>query len=201
MKQSSIRSPASYSKSVGLGCLLGTFLLAGCVVTSVYPWYTAKDLVFDPALLGAWQSTEPGANTNEFWQFEKLEGQAYKLTIVDSDGKRTEFDTRLFTLDNRRFLDCLPRNREGEGIPPHYLLRVDAIAPTFDLALLDYGWLKKLVEADPNAIRHVIVPKPVGESGDGDLVLAASTAELQAFLRKHAANTNAFSDVTKLKRR
>ncbi len=78
---------------------------------------------------------------------------------------------------------------------------MDAVAPTLDLTLLDYGWLKKLVDSDPNTIRHVIVPKPVGESGDGDLVLAASTAELQAFLRKHAANTNAFSDVTKLKRR
>jgi hypothetical protein len=27
-------------------------LLAGCVVTSVYPFYTQKDLVFEPALVG-----------------------------------------------------------------------------------------------------------------------------------------------------
>ena len=26
--------------------------LAGCVVTSVYPYYTPKDLLFDPALVG-----------------------------------------------------------------------------------------------------------------------------------------------------
>jgi len=38
-------------------------------------------------------------------------------------------------------------------------------------------------------------------SGEGDLVLTANTAELQAFLRQHAANTNAFGEPTKLKRR
>ncbi len=31
-----------------------TTLLAGCVVTSVYPFYTAKDVQFDPALVGSW---------------------------------------------------------------------------------------------------------------------------------------------------
>jgi len=67
--------------------------------------------------------------------------------------------------------------------------------------LLDFGWLKKLVSDDPNAIRHVIVPKPLGETGDGDFVLTANTAELQAFLRKHAASTNAFTEPTRLKRR
>jgi hypothetical protein len=151
--------------------------------------------------IGVWLSSDSKAKTNECWQFEKLGEQSYKLTIVDSDSKRTEFDTHLFQLDGRRFLDCLPRNREGEGIPPHYLLRVDAIAPQLDLVVMDYGWLQKLVAEDPNAIRHVIVPKPVGESSDGDLVLAANTAELQAFLRRHAANTNAFTEPTKLKRR
>ncbi len=63
-------------------CLLAALLLGGCVVTSIYPYYTPKDLAFEPALLGDWQSTEPNANTNEFWQFEKLEGQAYKLTTL-----------------------------------------------------------------------------------------------------------------------
>ena len=189
----------STSKSVLLTCTFTAFLLAGCVVTSVYPWFMAKDVVFDPALIGVWNA--PEAKTNESWQFEKQGNQAYKLTVMDSDDKRTEFDAHLFKLDSRRYLDFLPRNREGEGIPPHYLMRVDAVAPTLDLVLLDYDWLKKLVASDPNAIRHTFVPKPIGESGDGDLVLTANTVELQAFLRKHVASTNAFADPTRLKRR
>ena len=200
MKRPSHPNLTSLAKaSVVVAGALAALVLAGCVVTSVYPWYTDKDVVFDPALVGTWSF--PESKTNEFWQFEKLDGQTYKLTIVDSDDKRTEFDARLFTLDNRRYLDFLPRNRTGEGIPAHYLMRVDAVTPALDLALLDYGWLEKLATAEPNAIRHTFVPKPIGESGNGDLVLTANTAELQAFLRKHAANTNAFPQPTKLKRR
>jgi hypothetical protein len=188
-------------KTLLLACASTALLLAGCVVTSVYPWYTPKDVIFDPALVGVWNAPDANAKTNEFWQFEKSGELAYKLTVADSDDKRTEFDAHLFKLAKRRYLDFVPRDREGGGIPPHYLMRVDAVTPTLDLVLLDYGWLEKLVTADANAIRHVIVPKPIGESGNGDLVLTANTAELQAFLRKHAADTNAFAEPTRMKRR
>jgi hypothetical protein len=38
-------------KHIKLFAILGIALaLAGCVVTSVYPYYTEKDVIFDPAL-------------------------------------------------------------------------------------------------------------------------------------------------------
>lgn len=174
-------------------------LLAGCVVTSVYPWYTAKDVVFDPALVGTWRGTDPGTKPGEFWQFEKLEDRAYKLTMAE-DGKRKEFDTHLFKLGGHLFLDCFPRERPEDSLPPHYLLRVGSVAPVLEIALLDYDWLGKLLEKNPKAVRHLIVPKKLGESGDGNLVLTAETAELQRFLLKHVANTNAFGKPAQLKR-
>jgi hypothetical protein len=198
MKHPSPPNVAKLPKSVLFTCICAALLLAGCVVTSVFPWYTDKDVVYDAAVVGTWLGADANAKTNEFWKIEKQGEQAYKLTIVDSDDKRSEFDAHLFKLDNRRYLDFLPRDREGGGIPPHYLMRVDSVSPTLDLVLLDYGWLEKLVTSDPNAIRHTIVPKPMGESGNGDLVLTANTPELQAFLRKHAANTNAFAEPTRM---
>ncbi len=39
-------------------------------VPSVYPLYTAKDLIFDPALIGVWQ--EDGEDVS--WTFTKLDG-------------------------------------------------------------------------------------------------------------------------------
>jgi hypothetical protein len=173
-------------------------LLAGCVVTSVYPWYTAKDVVFEPALIGTWRGTESDAKPDEFWQFEKLEDRAYKLIMAEG-GKRKEFDTHLFKLGGHLFLDCFPRERPEDSLPPHYLLRVGNVSPVLEITALDYDWLKKLLEKNPKTVRHLIVPKKLGESGDGDLVLTAETVELQKFILKHVNNTNAFGKPAQLK--
>lgn len=174
-------------------------LLAGCVVTSVYPFYTAKDVVFDPALVGVWAEAGSTNAANEHWQFEKAEGQAYKLTVQEKE-KRTEFDTHLFKLQGRLFLDLCPRERPENSLPLHYLLKVTRLGSTLEFNLLDYGWVKQLVEKNPKAIRHVVVPKKLGESGDGDLILTADTAELQRFILKHEKTEGAFGDSAVLNR-
>ena len=43
-------------------------LLGGCLVTSVAPFYTAKDLVFEPALVGDWVENGKDAD-HEVWKF------------------------------------------------------------------------------------------------------------------------------------
>ena len=173
---------------------LALVLLAGCVVNSVYPFYTAKDLAFDPALLGTWGDVKnSSAEDKEVWVFEKITDQTYKMTIRGSS-ETNAFDTHLFTLGKERFLDCLPRQRAAYHTPDHFLLRVKSITPTLELQLLNYEWLAKLVEQDPKAIRHIVVPKEADASNEGGtLTLTADTAELQNFLRKHLANTNAWS--------
>ena len=176
--------------TVGLALLT---VVAGCVVTSVHPWYTAKDIKFDPALIGTWAETGSTNAANEHWRFEKLEGQAYKLTVQDKE-KRTEFDARLFQLKGRLFLDACPRERPDNSLPLHHLLKVTRSEPVLQLNMLSYDWLKKLIEKDSKAIRHIVVPKKLGEDGDGDLVLTADTAELQEFIIKHEKTEGAFGE-------
>lgn len=174
-------------------------LLTGCVVTSVYPFYTAQDIVFDPALVGAWAETGSANAATEHWRFEKAEGQAYKLTVQDKEN-RTEFDTRLFNLEGRLFLDCFPRERPDHSLPLHFLLKVNRVEPVLEMQALNSDWLKKLIEREPKAIRHLVVPKKLGETGDGDLVLTADTAELQRFILKHEKTEGAFGDGFVMKR-
>jgi hypothetical protein len=174
-------------------------LLAGCVVTSVYPFYNAKDVVFDPTLVGTWAETNSANAANDHWRFEKADGQAYKLTIQDKE-KGTEFDAHLFKLKGQTFVDFCPRERPDNAVPVHYLLKVTRIEPALEMTMLDFDWLKQLVEKDPKAIRHIIVPKKLGEDGDGDLVLTADTAELQAFLLKHEKTEGAFGKGGVMKR-
>lgn len=172
---------------------LALVFLAGCVVNSIYPYYTAKDVIFDPALLGTWRDPANTNDNKESWVFEKIIGQTYKMTT--RSGETNEFDTHLFTLGGQRFLDCLPRFRAAYHTPEHFLLRVKSITPSLEMQLLDYEWLTKLIERDPKAIRHLIVPDEAGaqsSSPQGHLTLTADTAELRKFLLKHLNNTNAW---------
>jgi hypothetical protein len=182
--------------------VLATFvlLIAGCVVNSIYPFYTAKDLTFDPALLGTWSDPEETNASKETWTFEKIAPQTYKLTTCNS-GETNEFDTHLFTLGGQKFLDSLPRARAAYHAPEHFLLRVRKFTPTLELELLDYGWLADYLEHNPKALRHIIVPPEIGDSQEkGALTLTAETAELQKFLRKHLANTNAWGELIVMKK-
>ena len=181
---------------------LALVMLAGCVVNSIYPFYTTKDLTFDPALLGTWGDVKnTNAEDKEVWVFEKITDQTYKMTIR-GDSETNAFDTHLFTLGKERFLDSLPRQRAAYHTPGHFLLRVKSITPKLELQLLNYEWLAKLVEQNPKAIRHIIVPKETGASNEGgELTLTADTAELQKFLLKHLANTNAWSETIVMKKR
>ena len=181
---------------IGLALLT---LLAGCVVTSVYPFYTAKDVVFDSALVGAWADAGSTNAASEHWRFEKSEGQAYKLIVQDKE-KRTEFDTHLFKLKSGLFLDLYPRERPDNALPPHYLLKVTRLEPAFEFQVLDYDWFKKLIEKDPKAVRHILVPDKLGDDGGGLLVLTADTAELQKFILKHEQTEGAYGQTQVMNR-
>ena len=169
-------------------------LLAGCVVTSVYPYYNAKDVTFDAALLGTWSDPAETNANKDAWTFEKIGDQTYKLAVRDGN-ETNEFDVHLFTLGGHKFLDCLLRERHAYTAPTHVLLRVKSIQPRLEMHLLDYEWLGKLIEANPKAIRHIITPGPAGDSKESDLVtLTADTTELQKFVLKHVKTKEAWGD-------
>lgn len=173
--------------SVGLGLAL----LTGCVTMSVYPFYTDKDLTYDPTLVGVWADASTTNASGETWTFERDEGAGYLLKVKEDD-KVTEFDARLFKLKGQLFLDCLVRKREDYMLPCHILLRVDSLQSRLQMRLLDYEWLGELIEKQPKAIRHALVPGK--KSDDQMLVLTADTAALQKFVLKHLATQEAWGD-------
>ncbi len=174
--------------------------LAGCVVTSVYPFYTAKDVVFEPALLGTWVESAPDSKSEDTWTFAKGDGQEYKLTI-GSDAKGDVYEATLFKLKGHLFLDLFRAKSEGDGIPPHMLIHVAQIQPSLKMASLKYDWLKQLVEKNPRAIRHVkIKEKDSNGKVDYRVVLTAGTHELQRFVRKHLKTAEAWDSGGEMKR-
>jgi hypothetical protein len=172
--------------------LAGASLLAGCVVTSVYPFYTDKDLAFDPALLGDWSK-----GAAERWKFERDGEAAYRLTFTEH-GKAAVMQAHLFKLRGQLFLDLFSADAKEDGSPPpipsHALMRVFQITPTLRMAILDYEWLGQVLEKNPKAIRHHVI-KTGEKSQDRRIVLTADTPELQKFVIKHLKTAGAWKDV------
>jgi hypothetical protein len=183
------------------GIVIVASLIAGCVVTSVYPYYKPKDVSFDDALLGKWIPADAtnASTADEFWTFEKLNDHAYKLTTVE--GRTNQYDAVRFKLGGATFLDCLPRERSEIQTPGHILLRTEIVQSQLKMELLDYKWLCDLIEKNPRAVRHIVVPNEAGTEGDGgQIVLTADTAELQKFILKHLKTKEAWVEPLMMKR-
>lgn len=89
--------------------------------------------------------------------------------------------------------NCLP---EGEEVDEDTL---EELSKDYDralkLRLTDDDEFKKLLEEDPNAVKHEMVEE------DGPVVLTASTKELQAFVLKYAEDERLFTEPKVLMRR
>jgi len=174
-------------------------LLSGCIVLSVYPFYTEKDLTFDAGIVGRW--AKDGAN-NEFWQFADVDGKYYRLVTTD-DQSTNALDAHLFHLKKYQFLDLLSTNREMLQMPVHLISKVTRTDDKMSLQFLDYGWLSSLLETNPAVLRHIVIPQDYSDTNNGNMVyLTADTKDLQRFLLLHAEDTNAFNpnSTTELKR-
>jgi len=180
--------------------ILATIGLAGGFLTacipSVNPFYTAKDIRFDPQLLGEWQKTD---EAQERWKFERAGDQGYKVSITEKDDKQGTMDGCLFQLKDELFLDLTPNDvkfgeKQAELVaaavfPGHLLARVSRVGTELKLALCDYEWLEKFLKAHPRALAH---------HREGDrILLTASTRDLQRFVLQHLSEGELFSTSTK----
>ena len=87
-----------------------------------------------------------------------------------------------------------------EQLPLHYLVKLENTGAKLQVKVLNFEWLAKLLEKNPKALRHILVPNEPGNTNNNHLVLTADTAELQKFILKHINDTNTFGDATELTR-
>ena len=193
-------------------------LLAGCVpVVSLHPLFTRDTIVFEDQLLGTW--VEDSNRPQVTWEFARLEDDAaerlppamrdeiqkcYRLNVRDDQGRRGSFAACLVKLHDRLFLDVLPdkfpsgRQQTEQMplaynafffIPVHTFVRIESIGAQLKVCLTDDEEFKKLLAAEPNAVKY--------DTLDDRPVLTASTAELQAFVTKFADDKRLFpTDLT-----
>ncbi len=192
----------SIARTIGaVAALLAVMLfIAGCVVTSIYPYYTDKDLVSDSALVGEWVEAGTTNQPPEYVQIESLGEKGYWATVF-GEHETNSMEVHLFCLKQQLFLDSFPTNRSLDFVPVHQVSKVTHIGPVLETANLNYDWLAKLVENHPNAIRHMVLREKAGDEQGGRIILTADTKELQRFILKYVNNTNAWEEPTQLKHR
>lgn len=174
-------------------------MITGCV-PSLNPIYTDKDLIFDPALIGTWGSSDP----REKWVFSKSGENAYKLTQTDSDGLKAEFDVRLARLGDYKFMDLVFTNVDERYIklngwaafsliPGHLVLQVHEIDPKLKISAINPNWLKEWLEKNPKSLDH-------RKFGEDRCIIMASTKDLQRFVLANADKEGLFGGPHELQR-
>jgi hypothetical protein len=170
-------------------------LISGCLQPSLHPLFTEKDLVFDPALIGAWV----GENEKETWILQKAGDHTYDL-FYEGEGDSAQYEAHLVRLGKFEFLDIYPEESDIKNdfyklhlILAHTFSRIWRDRDTLRVAMLNPDWLEDMIARKKVKIAH--------ERLDERIVLTASTKELQKFILKYAEDINAFPDPAELHRR
>ena len=159
-------------------------LLGGCV-TSVYPTYSDEDIIFDPALLGAWTNED----SSEIYLVSQVESRAYSVVIIDEDCERSTLEMHLAQIGGSKFVDISYADRDPDvvSLQTHVMSRFEQVGSAVRLRSMDPRWLREYLEENPQAIEHLT-------TGDDEIVITARTPDLQAFQREHEEATDAWNE-------
>ncbi len=185
--------------------LFALLFIAGCV-RSVAPLFSDKELIFEPRLVGTWN-----VGSDDAWTFSAYGEHEYRLRIVQKEfsrvilGPSTSGDTGVFAvqmgkLGGEMFIDVTPAMDEEYAekpsamlkndffnwhlLPLHSIFRVRFVNDSLRLTMFDAKWLEKMIDTKAVAIAH---QKP-----EGNLILTASTEELQKLVAQYATDDQAF---------
>ncbi len=197
----------SYKRMIFVWVGLIGFLLSGCLVKSLHPFYKPSDLVFRKDIIGTYVDQEKGT-----WQIEKAVKQEflkpdspqnyYKITLVDEKKRKASFTGNLFKLDNDYYVDFYPEGGNNDDQIDLYnlhLLGVHTVAKviigknSIHIKWYNEKWLSELFEQNKIRLAHEKI-----DNNDA-VVLTASTSDLQKFMRKFANDPNAFKKSDKEK--
>jgi hypothetical protein len=167
--------------------IVGLVLMLAACVPSLHPLYTDADLIFEPALVGEWAEAKPDSKST--LTFSKVADKEYKLVSGEGPDKQSIFIAHLVRLGDKLFLDVKPdpaSERDCSGLPWHLFFYVSQTEPTLRMWDLDNNWLETILKKNSSALKHEVV--------DGDLILTASTRQLQSFVLRCVNTKGAFID-------
>ena len=158
-------------------------LLAGCPARSIHPLFTEKDAVFNSALIGSWD------NKDEIYTFEKLKESIYRLVIRSrEENDSSVYSVMLGKIGQSWFFDSFPivNSNEHHYMSVHVFTRMVLQGDSLTIATLEDDWLLKMIEEKKIKIGHI--------RRENEIILTASTKELQKLFAEIGTNNDAFPD-------
>lgn len=188
------------------------FIINGCVVKSLFPFYTSNSIVFEKKFIGNWIDTEYAkwniqpfqevilkennkANPSElddeqFALYNKYE-KAY-VVYFEKDSTKSSFLAMSFKINNQLFLDVTPiEDKEIDDLKNNILYKIQLIGThtlaKFDILndnQIDINWFSsEKLEKLLKENRIKIKHEKVGFWDT--ILLTASSEELEKFIKKY----------------
>ena len=181
-------------------------LMSSCLVKSLHPFYNESDVVFRKDILGTYVDQKYGIWTIESEGDKLNKSKYYLLKLVDKNKKKVTLRGCLFKLDNDYYVDFYLES----GNNPHaetdlsvlHVLGVHTVAKviigknSLQIKWYNVVWLDELFKQNKIRLAHEKLETGAGLFPD-DIVLTASTNELQKFMKKFANDPKAFDEKVK----
>jgi len=189
-----------------------TFLaifLSSCLRT-LHPIFTSKDILYESKLLGTWKTENQGTNgftiisnlsaDNTIELPEKISAikqKGYLISYQDEDGKATEqYIAFLARIGKHLYFDYFPAEKKDNKtvdefftshfVKMHTSYRVNISKDgSFELSQLDESYVTKLINEKKIRISHE-------KDANGNIVITASTDELQQYIKKYGDEPGAY---------
>ncbi len=169
---------------------IGVFaiLLTGCGdLLSIQPLATKDNAVFDSALIGVWSDGD-----DLLLRVSEDKPAAYDILWMNTkDGDKVKLKGRLVQLRDQKVLDVWPADPTPFSIPGHAFLAVRVTGEGIEARFLDTKWLREKVRQS-DSLAHISI--------EGDPLITAPTAQLEAFLLKFGLSPEAQDEPIRLRR-
>ena len=187
--------------------------LSSCL-TTLHPIFTEKDLAYDPKLIGVWNTENEGKkgkviisnlateNSAELpGNISAIKQQGYFIVYKDENGKTSEqYIAFLARIGKHLYFDYYPADKKEDQkldeffgihfVRMHTSYRVGILKDgSFELSQLDGSYVQSLIDEKKIRINHE-------KDAKGNIVITASTDELQQYIIKYGDEPGAYSEKT-----
>jgi hypothetical protein len=177
--------------------------MGGCGTPSVHPIYTKDTVIEDERIVGTWRD-EDGKT---IYAVSPTKESVYRLHVGsaskgnDDKGVDSDLELRLVQLGGNRFIDvcaaAADRSRVGDKhgtlfVPTHMFARVKVEGDAVTVWILKQDWARKMMNDRSSGFSAT----PLDEKEDGPILITSDTDKLQAFLKTHAEEEDAWQVVT-----
>lgn len=188
--------------------------LSGCLKT-LHPIFTEKDLVYEPRLLGNWKTEKQGKSgrvditnlsaetmINLPGNISSIKDKGYLITYQDGAAPE-RYIAFLARIGKHFYFDYFPADKKTDEklddfftahfVKMHTSYRVDIFKDgSFELSQLDESFVTNLIKEKKTRISHET-------DADDNIIITASTQELQQYLIKYGDEPAAYRNDEKTK--